>query len=137
MKTHIKTILVLLTIAVAAFAADLTYTTLIADNDSALVAQNKVNTALTGQSNKFANVVLAAPTTTTIKSGSGVLVGIICNTPASTATLTVYDNTAGSGTKIGTILGTDRSMAIYNCRFGTGLTVVSATAAADWTIVYR
>ena len=118
-----------------AFAADLKYTTLPQDTDSELVLNHKVATA--ESSNLYSNVVLAAPTTTVIKSGSGIIVGIVCNTPASGAVLTVYDNTAGSGTKIATVLGTAQSSLRYGCRFATGLTVVSSTAAADWTIIYR
>jgi hypothetical protein len=119
----------------AALAADLKYTTLPQDTDSALVLANKKATETS--SNLYANIVLAAPTTTVVKSGSGILVGVVCNTPASGAVATVYDNTAGSGTKIATILGTAQSSLKFDCRFATGLTVVTSTAAADWTFIYR
>jgi hypothetical protein len=125
----------LLFFALVAFAADLKYTTLPQDTDSALVISNKLATQ--SSSNLYSNIVLAAPTTTVIKSGSGILVGVVCNTPASGAVATVYDNTAGSGTKIATILGTAQSSLRYDCRFSTGLTVVTSTAAADWTFIYR
>jgi hypothetical protein len=125
----------LLLFALVAFAADLKYTTLPQDTDSALVIANKLATQ--SSSNLYSNIVLAAPTTTVIKSGSGILVGVVCNTPASGAVATVYDNTAGSGTKIATILGTAQSSLRYDCRFSTGLTVVTSTAAADWTFIYR
>ena len=55
-------------------------------------------------------------------------------------TATVYDNTAGSGTKIATIDTTlGRAVAlILDVAFATGLTVVTATGtAADLTVAYR
>jgi len=58
---------------------------------------------------------------------------------ASANTATVYDNTAGSGTKIATIdttasVGTLR----FDAAFSTGLTIVTATGtAADITVLYR
>jgi len=42
-------------------------------------------------------------TTTTVKSGPGFLHTICLNTAAANGTVTVYDNSAGSGTKIATI----------------------------------
>jgi hypothetical protein len=91
-----------------------------------------------GQNNKFLNIVLAAPTTTTVKSGSGVLVAIIVNTGASGGTATIYDSLTATGTKIGTALTTTTGITFpYNCRFGTGLTIVTATAASDITVIYR
>lgn len=41
--------------------------------------------------------------TTVIKTGEGILHAITFNKPTATATVTLYDNTAASGTKIGTI----------------------------------
>lgn len=41
--------------------------------------------------------------TTTVKSGGGYLHTITINAPTATETITIYDSTAGSGTKIGTI----------------------------------
>ena len=50
----------------------------------------------------YANVTSNA--TTTLKSGAGLLHSITINTKGATSnTATIYDNTAGSGTKIGTI----------------------------------
>lgn len=79
-------------------------------------------------------------TTTTVKTGAGVLNSISINTKgASSNTATIYDNTAGSGTKLGTI---DTTAAIgqinYGIAFSTGLTIVTATGtAADLTVNYR
>jgi hypothetical protein len=79
--------------------------------------------------------------TTTVKSGAGLLHGIVINTKGASANvLTIYDNTAASGTKIGTVdtvngvIGTIR----YDAKFTTGLTILTATGtAADVTVIYR
>jgi hypothetical protein len=83
----------------------------------------------------FTNIT--TDTTTTVKSGAGFLHTICVNTLAATGTATVYDNTAGSGTKIATI-GTGTAIClIYDVAFATGLTIVTATAAADITVSYK
>lgn len=80
-----------------------------------------------------------ANATTTLLSGPGWLESITLNTKgASSNTITVYDNTAGSGTKIATI---DSTLGIqtlfYQCSVKTGLTIVIATGtAADITVSY-
>lgn len=75
-------------------------------------------------------------TTTTVKTGPGILRGMSVNTTAA-GTITVYDNTAASGTKIGTFK-TSIAEGWYplNCRFSTGLTVVTA-AASDITMFWE
>lgn len=95
----------------------------------------------------FSNITTNA--TTTVKSGSGMLHNISINNPAlitvANLTMTVYDNTAGSGTKIGTYtvpfgLTTQVPFVIsINAKFSTGLTIVTAgpTVTADITVAYR
>lgn len=92
--------------------------------------------ALTGYS--FANITTS--TTTTVKSGSGVLHAVIVNTKGTVAsTTTIYDNTAGSGTIIGiidslTLAGTFQ----FDINFATGLTLVTTgTVAPNITVSYR
>jgi predicted RecA/RadA family phage recombinase len=86
---------------------------------------------------------LASTATTTIKSGLGVLRKIVVNKPLAAAVVTIYDNTAGSGTKIGTItmpatLLTDGPYTVlYDAQFDTGLTVVTTVAIMDLTFVYE
>ena len=84
---------------------------------------------------------LSANATTTIKSGSGIFHGVtINNVGAGGNTLTVYDNTAGSGTVIATIdtVELNGRYLPFDVRFGTGLTVVMATGtAADITVTYQ
>lgn len=88
----------------------------------------------------FSNITSA--TTTTVKSGKGNLHAIIINTPVASGTITMFDNTAGSGTKIATItnpvslLGMGPISAVYDIAFATGLTIVT-TGAQDITVSYR
>jgi hypothetical protein len=99
-----------------------------------------VNVIKVEQRFSYANMTTA--TTTTIKSGAGFLHTITLNTPVASATITLYDNTAGSGTKIGTItLGATLANDVYGAflfdvSFSTGLTIVTS-GATDLTISYR
>jgi hypothetical protein len=84
---------------------------------------------------------ITTATTTTVKSGQGILRAIIFNKPVVLGVTTIYDNTAASGTKIGTITNPaallQQQMVIpYNVRFQTGLTIVTSTAD-DITVVYE
>lgn len=85
----------------------------------------------------FSNVVTNA--TTVVKSGAGVLHCVTVNGLGTTETATVYDNTAASGTKIGTVsVSAVGQTGCYDVAFATGLTVVTAGAvAADITVSYR
>lgn len=79
---------------------------------------------------------ISANGTNVIKSGPGVLHAIVYNTAGATATATVYDNTAGSGTVIA-VLGTTAGTFAYDVGFKTGLTIVTAgTTAGDMTVIY-
>lgn len=81
---------------------------------------------------------ITSKTTTVVKTGPGVFRGIVINAPGSTDTLTVYDNTAASGTKIGTITVTAGFPYIYDAAFTTGLTVVSGGGTAgDYTVLWK
>jgi hypothetical protein len=87
----------------------------------------------------FNDTNITTATTTTVKSGSGYLNAIIINKAVVSTTITIYDNTAGSGTLIGTItyggtlLNDPPIMATYNCNFVTGLTIVTS-GATDLTV---
>jgi hypothetical protein len=92
------------------------------------------------QTFQYANITLAAPTTTVVKSGPGVLHCITLNKPAATGTVTIYDNTVGSGNTIGTITTPTSPQPVklcYDVAFWTGLTIVTATAAQDVTVSFR
>ncbi len=78
--------------------------------------------------------------TTAVKASAGTLHSITINTKgASSNVATVYDNTAGSGTKIATLDTTlGQSTLVYDIAFATGLTIVTATGtAADLTVAYK
>lgn len=83
---------------------------------------------------------VSSATTTTAKSGAGVLGTIIVNKANSLSTVTVYDNTAGSGTIIAlmthplTLLASQYSLT-FNCKFSTGLTIVTSSND-DITVTY-
>lgn len=87
----------------------------------------------------FLNITAAAPTTTVVKTGTGILHTITFNKPVATGVVTVYDNTAASGTVIGTITVPASPMPVtltFDAAFSTGLTVVTATAAQDITVTF-
>lgn len=85
---------------------------------------------------------IATATTTTCKSGAGNLHTLCINTDAASATITAYDNTAGSGTVMLiitnplTLLSMGPLCANYDLSFSTGLTIVT-TGVQDITATYR
>jgi len=83
------------------------------------------------------NITAAAPTTTVIATGTGKLHSITFNKPVATGVVTVYNNTAASGTVLATITTPASPMPVtlvYDIVFGIGLTITSATAAQDITV---
>jgi hypothetical protein len=82
---------------------------------------------------------ITTDTTTTLKTGPGYLHAVCVNTPAATGTITIYDNTAASGTKIGTLTSFASTVGCftYDVAFWVGLTIVTATAAPDITVAFR
>jgi hypothetical protein len=83
---------------------------------------------------------IATSTTTTVKSGAGILHTLTVNNLGTVAsTTTIYDNTAGSGTVIAiinTLAG--QTSYVYDVVFATGLTIVTTgTVAPDITVSYR
>lgn len=94
----------------------------------------------------YSNITTNA--TTTVKSGAGMLHTISFNNPSAitvaSLTMTIYDNTAASGTKIGTVVVPVGAANVpinfyFDVKFSTGLTIVTAgpTVTADLTISYR
>jgi len=89
---------------------------------------------------QFRNITTA--TTTTVKSGVGQLHSITVNKQVIAGTITVYDNTAASGTIIATITfgaalaGDPPITGLYGISFTTGLTIVTS-AATDITVSYK
>ncbi len=84
----------------------------------------------------YRNITTA--TTTVVKEAPGELCRLVVNKPINAGTVTIYDNTAGSGTKIGTIThsGAVPYEIEFDLRFQTGLTIVTS-GADDITVVYE
>lgn len=84
---------------------------------------------------------IAGASTTVVKSGAGVLHMLVINKPIGLGTITLYDNTAASGTKIATLTNPlailQQQVPIqYDIAFNNGLTVVTS-AADDVTVSFR
>ncbi len=81
---------------------------------------------------------ISTATTTTVKTGAGILGGLSINSPAA-GTVTVYDSLTGSGTVIAVLtLTTTTPLAtvLQVLQFSTGLTLVTS-AAVDLTVAYN
>lgn len=79
---------------------------------------------------------ISTATTTTVKSGKGNLAKIVLTETAAGA-ITVYDNTAGSGTIIAAFKASVVEGSYeFNCKFSVGLTIVTA-AASKLTVVWE
>lgn len=87
---------------------------------------------------KYTNLGVTAGTT--IHNKPGFLHSVIINTPIASGTVTIYDNTAASGTKIATItlpatlLNEGPQFALYDVNFYTGLTIVTTGTNIDVTV---
>lgn len=96
------------------------------------------NTGVIGGYN-HSHITAAAPTTTVVKTGQGVLHTITLNKPTATAVITIYDNTAASGTVLGiiTVPASPQPVTLtYDVTFTVGLTIKTETAASDITVSY-
>lgn len=80
----------------------------------------------------YKNVAGAA--TTTVKSGAGILHGYCVNTVGTT--LVLFDNTAGSGTKIASITPTSVGCFLMDVQFTVGLTAVEV-GTGDLTYMFQ
>lgn len=89
----------------------------------------------------YTNIVAAAPTTTVVKASAGFLHAINF-TAVANGVITIYDNTAGSGTLIRTITSPatilqDEVSILFDESFATGLTIVTSGAAQDINVSSR
>ena len=72
--------------------------------------------------------------------GAGLLHSIVHGVPTTTSVITIYDNTAASGTiiaKLTPVTGQGAVTFVLDVSFTIGLTVVVATAGSDVTVSYR
>jgi hypothetical protein len=93
----------------------------------------------TGTAVGYSFLNITGQATTVVKTGAGILHTITLNGPTATTTIAIYDNTAGSGTLIGTITVPASPMPVslrYDAHFLTGLTVVTGTANSNITVTY-
>jgi hypothetical protein len=102
---------------------------------------NTVGVAKVEQRFSYLNIA-AGQATTVVKASAGFLHAIVFNGPATaTNTTNVYDHASGAGTIIATPLATavvNPTTVIFDCSFGTGLTIITATAnGANMTVIYR
>jgi len=75
--------------------------------------------------------IITSNTTTVVKSGAGFLHAIVVTKAGGSAnTITVYDNTAGSGTVLASINANVQGTYLFDRAFSTGLTVVTASGSA-------
>lgn len=86
---------------------------------------------------EFVNIT--TQTTTSIFSKRGVLKRIVINKPLAGGVITIYNNTAGSGAKVGTITcavtNSDTPISLkYNIVCGIGCTIVTSGANQDITV---
>lgn len=115
----------------------------------ATVAQNGQNAATPIFAAPVANVSggytytnVTSATTTTVKSGAGFFKRVTINTCVASATITLYDNTAASGTKIGTLTCPSSltsevpTFVDFEAAFATGLTAVTS-GATDLTFLTK
>jgi len=98
------------------------------------IASNQTNVPTTELGPTTTYTRISTNTTVTVKSGAGVLRRII---KSQGGNVTIYDNTAGSGTIIHTLSGTNPQGTIfYDIPFTTGLTIVT-TSGPDIVVVYE
>jgi len=91
------------------------------------------------RSNHYGYTRITTATTTQVKGGPGTLKRIVVNTPVSTGTIGVIDNTSGTTVNIGTITSTADVKPYFidfDLNFSTGLRIVT-TQAQDITVIYN
>jgi hypothetical protein len=92
--------------------------------------------------NLYNHITAAAPTTTTVTDGPCVLERIVINKAVATGEITIYDGTATVGSIVAIItqpnpVKNDQLTLYYGVVIKKKLTIVTATAAQDITVVYR
>ena len=122
-------------ITVTAFAENSSYAPAI-QNIGIYEKLDAVNDSITNYPVSSSSTYISTATTTVVKTGAGHLARIVVGETAAGA-ITVYDNTAASGT----VLAVLKASVVegdyeFNCAFATGLTIVTA-AASKITVVWR
>lgn len=115
--------------------ADGDYTRMRTDSEGALWVREKLapayedNTAQVAKvEQRYTNFNISTATTTTVKSGAGYIDEIIV-VGGTLGNVTIYDNTAGSGTVLcPTVTPVQNGVLLKHVTFSTGLTIVTASA---------
>ena len=90
----------------------------------------------------YKNITLAAPTTTLVVTGKGILHSIVINKPLALGSIIIYDaitatNPIASIVKPATLLSDVAQTVLYDVAFGVGLCIVTSGAAQDITVCYQ
>lgn len=86
----------------------------------------------------YNHILLAAPTTTVVKSGTGILHTVTFNKPVATTVAIIYDGIDATN-PIASVTVPSSPMPVtltYDAAFTVGLTIVTTTAASDITVTY-
>lgn len=114
--------------------------TAITNNNHSPMLGDSLGRPMMGLTGAYTYTNIVNNQTSVVLSGAGYIHTITINTKGATGnTATIYDNTAGSGTKIGTIDTTvTYGTLIYDAVVSTGITIVTATGTApDMTVTYK
>lgn len=104
------------------------------------MSSDNANTFYAANIEAYSHANINTVATTVVKASAGTIKSITINAKGTVAsTVTVYDNTAASGTKIAVIDSLNLSGSfLYGAKFLTGLTIVTTgTVAPDITVVYK
>jgi hypothetical protein len=113
-------------------------TTAVSEDTAALLRMTKNRSLMVEQTMSFAYINTAV--TTTVKASAGFLKSITVNSKGTVAsTITIYNNTAGSGAVIGVIDSLNMGGTFeYDVACSTGITLVTTgTVAPDITVAFR
>jgi len=79
--------------------------------------------------------------TTTVKPAPGILHAICFNTATATEVITIWDSLSAAGTKVGTITlpaGPTQAYCVrYDVNLNVGITIQTATASSDITVIWE
>ena len=93
-----------------------------------LIAGEDLTNNVLRTENHYSNFNINSATTTTVKSGAGYVDEIII-AGGTLGNVTIYDNTAGSGTVLcPTVTPVSGAIILKHCTIATGLTIVTASA---------
>lgn len=110
----------------------------IVDLGSLLAGEDQANNLIVVEE-RYQAVEISTNTTTVVKGSAGFLQAVVINTPGTTETITIYNNTGASAPRIAQITpGSQPQTLFFGCVMGTGITVVTAgTTAGSYTVIYR